>query len=166
MLPVSLSAQNYGLPKDEKTGKVNYTKIYNVYNRTQTTVLGYAVKYLQHLKVDDNSITIDTASGTASTWLTWSYKGLNTTCKGRYKLKVHLIISAKDNKTRIEMTDILYSAENSKCPNSGTLEELLACDGCKMSFYLRERLSNNMYQTAQKYHSKLKSYVTEGPGDW
>ena len=30
----------------------------------------------------------------------------------------------------------------------------------------RAACSNNMGQIAQKYHSKLKDYVTDGPGEW
>lgn len=132
-------------------------KVYNIYRRDSSLVQSYNYEFANSLNQTDSVV-----NGKAvSVYVTKLYEG--KPCLGDVKLFIKIEIEAKDNRARVSFSDVTYVAETDKCPQKGTLAELVKCKKCGISSdYIKNDYIKYMQSVYQEYHKFLKGKSDDG----
>lgn len=132
-------------------------RINNIYRRDSSVIQKYNLEFANMLKTADSVI----ADGDVKAYLSKRYSGN----KNIQDLTMHVVLTlqAKDNRSRLVLGTVTYTAEGGECPLSGTLGELHNTKKCR--YYASQVIDDyKLYVVAiyEKYKSFLKDKAEDG----
>jgi hypothetical protein len=148
--PFIVSAQKYEHPVEE---------VYNVYRRDLQQIKSYNSEYLKSIKGVENyveyrdSITADIP-----------YIYLNSSCFGKLKVLIHVILECKDSRTKITYSRFTYTHNgSSECAKNGNYYELTECKDCIIVIQkIKEDFHNYIKKSFKPYHQYLADKSKDG----
>lgn len=148
------------LPRSEETDRASVHQVYNVYRREVADIIKYAQNFC---KQENLEFTTNKDSAYVRSRIFYNYNGIKKTCLYKSKIYCDMYIYAKENRTKIEFTNITYEGE-SPCGHKGEVELLEECQ-CSGQSEFYTSLHQQILATAQDYHKFLKERTRSGD-DW